>query len=148
MPDKPLCPYCGPWNGQPDGVEMIPRDFGAGGPAFCICPICSSRSPVRTRLDDAIADALRRFQPIQKPLTLEEVKRHIAEGNERPLYIEFSFSAKPNFRDTSFYPLWRGYDNIQALIRHEERHNVEFRFWWEEPTAEERAAAKWEDEKT
>ena len=157
MPDKPLCPYCGPWNGHPDGVEMKETYHVEHFSLINIwwrCPICGSTSPIATGIyprcasqahDEAYQDAISRFRPMQKPLTLEEVKRHIAEGNERPLYIEFNFSAKPNFRGTSFYPLWRAYDNIQALIRHEERYNVEFRFWWEKPTDEERAAASWEE---
>ena len=138
MPDKPLCPYCGPWNGHPDGVEMENKFM------WFKCPVCHSRSPFVKKSEDNLTAALRRFQPMQKPMTLEEVKQHLASGNQRPLRIEFNPS-DIRYRDETLFSLWRFPHNVGALCSRENQYNVVFRFWLEEPTDEERAAAKWEE---
>lgn len=60
------CPYCGPWNGEPDGVPMdvVPAITDENGRVIdwcCECPVCWTRSPEYATRKQAIAAAKRRF---------------------------------------------------------------------------------------
>ena len=93
MNEKIYCPYCGPWNGHPDGVEMEPVvweysyiHFRTQWRAHFRCPNCKTYSPgsapmnsAREAEQEARSIALRRFKPLQKPLTLEDVAQHNIE---------------------------------------------------------------------
>ena len=148
---KPLCPYCGAWNGHPDGVEMKPIG-GAIAKRFR-CPECDAMSPLKDNTDDALASAIRRFQPLQKPLTLEEVRSLCRDEEDRRehIFIEFRRSVSLN---TYARPLNYDEHGIDAMIPEERPHlmmydskyNRTWRPWLTIPTAEERAAAKWEGE--
>lgn len=82
-------------------------------------------------------------------MTLEEVLKHIASGNKRPLFLEQNerrISSRSYPLDWSpWLRIWAVHERLNAIDQH---YNVTFRFWWEEPNADESAAAKWQDEKT
>ena len=147
---KPLCPYCGPWNGHPDGVEMIHQRESMGmrmGYDYTYCPRCAARGPGVYTQDgkfagkqkEAMKAALRRFQPMQKPLTLEEAQ---AIQNVVPVFLErrdgdiisllFTSCGVTEYPKLHYRPIWSGYGRV-------------WRIWWAYPTDEERAAAKWEE---
>lgn len=156
MHDKPLCPYCGPWNGHPDGVEMIPiksprflpdktRILGT----FYKCPCCGARSPWEHMQDVAFASALRRFQPMQKPLTLEEIvelqkayknlfdSKRLTKKAMCDLVVPFR--DKYNLSDLTALRVARGEFSLEQIAKLIASCVS---------TAEERAAAKWEEETT
>lgn len=156
MADKPLCPYCGEHNGHPDGVEMkfyrkylkqTPKNDG-----FFGCPVCESRGPLAKSSQGARAAAFHRFEPLRKPLTLEEV----IECSKRcrdPLWVEGERDRMIDrndwadvTRDVGFATirLWWFGNEIED-IGHVEDYGKTWRCWRTRPTAEERAAAKWED---
>ena len=142
MSEKILCPYCGEWNGHPDGVEMKLQDDGNEIEPVTFwyeCCICGNMSPAKITLEEARAAALRRFTPMQKPLSLEEVFRHIDSENERPLCIEFNPPAPWERK-------WRAAKNIRWYVQtNPQGYNRYYRFWREDPTDEERQAAGWEN---
>lgn len=71
---KVYCPYCGPWNGHRDGMEMIEDTNECttpGGRTFpemfkYYCPGCGLNTPFQSSREKARAYALRRFPPIEQ----------------------------------------------------------------------------------
>lgn len=68
---KVYCPYCGPWNGNPQGSEMTLRIFGerervgVGGWVryYYRCIECGCKSPEMCSEEEANEAALRRYIP-------------------------------------------------------------------------------------
>lgn len=156
MDEKVLCPYCGPWNGHPDGVEMRLQNLFAGQSCrywWYQCPECGSRTPV-VKLHCSMAHeaeritgktAFRRFQPMQKPLTLEEAIE--AEY----VWMQSRVTTQSGYVRVVLYEnkyervcAYRAGDNEPDMIR-ADWYGIIWRCWRTRPTDEERAAAKWED---
>lgn len=161
MYDNPLCPYCGPWNGHPDGVGMIPdtwqvvvSSLETKWRADFRCPFCHTRSPatgimnsLKEAVDEANSIALRRFQPMQKPMTLQEVTERLKGESRFPAWVEQynngicekAYATRAAIGNTG---VKRCYNKAMS-----ENYCIGFRYWdcKEKPTAEERAAAKWEE---
>ena len=161
MENKPLCPYCGPWNGHPDGVEMEEVYHVEHFSLINIwwrCPECGSTSPIASDIyprcasqahNEAYQDAIRRFQPMQKPLTLEEVLAIDDIGF--PCFVEFreengQTDIEPEILTNRYHHY--GEQNIDCVTFRLSDINVTWRPWRTRPTDEERAAAKWEEETT
>ena len=181
MMDKPLCPYCGPWNGYPDGVEML-KGYNQH-LIYYTCPSCDSITPgihfdkesdvEAQRWEDALAYALRRFQPMQKPLTNEQMKERVdssdpvyvitGDGDERwmfvvqgkeppkegghnyPYGVDFScVDIDGDMVDGDFYGMKEFFENKGPFGL----HPMGWIAFERKPTDEERDAAKWEDRKT
>lgn len=66
--EKVFCPYCGPWNDHPDGVEMKLKDVPGLDVFWMECPVCRNGSPVKATPEAAIEAAKRRFTPMQRPM--------------------------------------------------------------------------------
>lgn len=141
--DKPLCPYCGEHNGHPDGVEMADMEY------WYRCPVCGCLTPLVTRKEDNLPTALRRFQPMQKPLTLDEVEDVC---NDDPMYMEIATGADeidgywvrcPQYDETTVDFLHFGQRRLDR--RNAGEYSKTWRCWRTRPTDEERAAAKWEE---
>ena len=133
MADKPLCPYCGPWNGHPDGVDMVRRDDGD--PELDIdwflheCPSCGSTAPKGLTENDALASALRRFQPMQKPLTLEEV--HTAGA----VFVETdSIDGYVLVQSVHESLIWLIFDDGDKVGYDANEYGKSWRCWHERPT--------------
>lgn len=162
MPDKkPLCPYCGPWNGHPDGVEMNAVGRWKAGPKATFdesdmkrlyrykCPVCGALTPDMDTLEDATNTANRRFQPMQKPLELKEFLQDIIAPF--PVWVEMADggSLEPAiamYYDPSGFVKMDGYrgDVLCGIV---DGYGTKWRVWHtlNRPTFEERAAAKWEE---
>lgn len=162
---EPKCPYC--------GTEMIlyvddatPRvppyhpDYWEPAEdwrfrARYVCEACSRRTgtmiltpqahgSVRKEVERAAyLEALRR--PLQKPLTLEELKALIYPCDEVVTFCESKDS------DRTYANIWIG-DSVIDFASIEQKINVHFgsygktwRAWATRPTDEERAAAPWEE---
>lgn len=70
-----LCPYCGAWNGNPDGVEMTACKIMYGGDGLknaydYQCRKCGARTPTANSKKDARAAAMRRFTPTTRTTRL------------------------------------------------------------------------------
>lgn len=128
-PEKALCPYC--------GAEMcvdsyFKREFGPR--YFCHCWTCGSMGPDGGETEEKAREAaLKRYKPMQKPLTWEEVIAH-----EKPYHLWVE-----ERRASSKVYQYIFYDRY--MIYADNQYGVSFRFWATKPTDAERAAAKWED---
>lgn len=165
MTEKPLCRYCGEHNCQPHGVEMrlVSMETVSGNnDSWYECPHCGSRSPRKSTtfmLDAkrwALRSALRTSKPMQKPLTISDLCAIQTEkkGPERqiPLLIESKDSKPDEFwclfvsvndrGETNVIVSWSGALTIQLR---NDTCGIDWRPWLALPTAEERAAAPWED---
>ena len=149
MTDKPLCPYCGDHNGHQDGVwmEVFYGYMGTMGNlrAFC-CPECGSVSPPDSSYSKALAKAFGRFQPMQKPMTLEEVLS--IDGIGLPCFVEFRNERGVTCIEPAILTNRYHYcgeqiiDCVKFLLTD---INVTWRPWRTRPTNKERATAKWEN---
>lgn len=142
MIEKILCPYCGQWNGHPNGVLMasIGDRYGRSIKRF-FCPECNAMSPLtKTGMGGAVDAAMRRFTPMQMPLTLDEVASIIwCRTNLPPMvYVETKVFAVASG--------WRSYkDFCDHLDNMCDTYGKAWRAWAHKPTDEERAAANWEE---
>lgn len=64
--EKVYCPYCGPWNGHPNGVEMVLCKLIFDTDYWYQCPVCRSSSPMCPTKEEANAAALRRCPSIEQ----------------------------------------------------------------------------------
>ena len=153
MAEKILCPYCGAWNRHPDGVEMIPQRESMGmrmGYDYLYCPRCAARGPgvytqdgnFEGKQEAARAAALRRFTPMQKPLTLEEVR---GIKSLYPLWIEYKVDGllTPKIMMPHGSEVVVHFNNIGEWA---DSYGITYRCWRTRPTDEERQAARWEDD--
>lgn len=143
---KPMCQYCGQWNGHPDGVVMEVKledwfDYR------CVCPVCKATGPKASTPEDAIDDALRRFQPIQKPMTLEEIvelqKAYKTLFDSKRLTkkamcdLVVPFRDKYSLSDSTALRVARGELSLEQIAKLIASCGL---------TDEERAAAKWDEQ--
>lgn len=145
---EPRCPYCGE-------VMKIHADEFYGGCfaiGYAYCAACGCYGPsvkaatdeaVKRIRDDVKAAAMRR--PLQKPLTLEELKALIDPGDEVVTYCEAKGAER------TYANIWIG-DLVIDVIGYEpknttcfEHYGKTWRAWATRPTDEERAAAQWEE---
>lgn len=150
----PLCPYCGPWNGHPDGVEMVQEScersvyfelekavkINTG--YFYKCPSCGATSKICDTKQNAYLSAIRRFQPMQKPLTLEEALAVVSEEADESLPPMVYIESKLDFISSQYMEKYL----FRLLSSTEMKCGVSWRPWRTRPTEEESAAAKWEDD--
>lgn len=151
MTDKIPCPWC--------GAEMFhPRPWQKGAPDMggynwtvqAKCRECGALSPKvygRTQQEaenKLFVTALRRYTPLIKPMTLEEVWKEedpvYVEGKNGALYIgDFyaSMSAKNGWDMQTL-----GSAKPQLIL--EDDYGKNWRCWERKPTKEEMEAAKWE----
>ncbi len=136
----PRCPYC--------GSEMSYECTYESGLSYS-CKNCWSESPFIKYKGGEDTKALcyeaAMRRPLQKPLTLEELKALIDPGDEVVTYCEgISFCQ-------TYATIWIDGQVIDALGLHP-KENISFysygktwRAWATRPTDEERAAAPWEE---
>ena len=143
MNDKPLCPYCGPWNRNPNGVEME-LQFLASLDYVYRCPKCKTYSPKRSTKKGAADAALRRFTPPQKPMTLDEVKS--AESTAVFLEVRNSIECVIviKYRKAE-EAVWFVFDDGYSYGYTIDIYGTGWRCWRTHPTNEERSAAPWEE---
>lgn len=138
--NEPKCPYC--------GGTMILEVCHRRGLSYA-CPACWSESPFVKYEDGGhmgalcLEAAMRR--PIQKPLTLEELKALIDAGKEAVTYCE------AHGDNNTYANIWIG-NSVIDIIGVYQVENISFesygktwRAWASRPTDEERAAAQWEE---
>ena len=151
MNETPKCPYCGAEMGLK--VREEPKKKWS---ARFVCGKCQSAGPFAHECQEksyaeevALAYTLRRAEPENRPMTLEEVRAHCAKGPDaEPLWVEFRekctisrwiFAAiAPDVFDRPVLSEWI------ATGRSKEYGKV-WRCWPRKPTPEQMAAEKWED---
>lgn len=103
--EKVYCPYCGPWNGHPNGVEMVEEGNWNDWPEqidspyqfwYYSCPACGSESPCATSLEEARTAAQHRFPSVEqikweRDTAIQQLRDDYGVGfgeRKRPLLLE------------------------------------------------------------
>ena len=151
MTETPKCPYC--------GAEMdlyLNVDSNDKWNARYTCAECYSFGPPIIDCEEksyaeevALAYTLRRYEPENRPMTLDEVRTHCAKGPDaEPLWVEFSgkcaisrwiFAAiAPDVFDRPVLSEW-------ITTGRSKEYGKVWRCWPRKPTPEQIAAEKWEE---
>ena len=137
MNNTPKCPGCGA------DMELMHLCNAA----FCYaCTKCGWDSPIGIDSESAFRMAMRRAEPKNRVLTLEEVDAHCEGGADAaPLWVEFDGGANgwvliAPVRET------RKMDFVsKLLVTMGILYGKEWRCWLRKPTKEEMEAALWEE---
>lgn len=130
--DKVYCPYC--------GKEMrLINQYPSSGFLFN-CDECGATSPSGETVEEAYAIA--RCRPLQKTLTLEEVKKQVAVWVEWVWSYENISPAMYLCSDYRTMCFDEGFAKSYRLPKAD--YGKKWRCWATKPTDEERKAAKWE----
>lgn len=147
MTETPKCPYCG-GNMEPHSIH----GNQGGELSWYSCQKCEAISPNKKTKEAAISAALRRAEPENRVLTLEETKAHCAKGPDaEPLWVEYD-----TVRDMALWVLANtpyGMDekdipSIAYWLKDEElvsEYGKFWRCWLRKPTAEEMEREKWRE---
>lgn len=154
------CPYCGPWNGHQNGVEMIPDDnseydcitnnYYLADEYWYGCPVCHRTSPHCATRKEARAAALRRFTPPQKPLELDELRPGDVvwmEEREKGVYycIRLDYWSRSTLRDLRHRTIPIEKFRLDGSILYSvDQYGKKWRCWRERPTYDECTTADWE----
>lgn len=142
MTDKVLCPYC--------GAEMLDcQDDGyVFGVAYYVCQECGSTSPKANTDAAALSAAQARYLPPNRPLTLDEVKKHCKGGaSATPLWVEFDEGIN---RWVRIAPISKGceLEYVSEFVDLMwQQYKKSWRCWLKKPTDAEMDAAGWGDAK-
>lgn len=145
--NNPRCPYCGA------GMKIMVHEFydGAYCSGYAYCPKCGSYGPSlagdisKEQAHDEIKEAALR-RPLQKPLTLEEMRALIDTDDDVVTYCEGLDD--PHTYATIWYlgsyvDRAGGPSNNRILAW--DKYGKRWRAWAQRPTDEEREAAPWEE---
>lgn len=141
MADKILCPWCGTEMLYPEPWSYVSVSGGVIWRIRAKCPKCYALSPYGfghtggEAKKNFIANALRRYTPPVKPLTLDELQ---ACDDDRPLFNECKGC-------DSLFRVWGNIAKIECQGYYSKReYGTEYRYWPDrKPTKEEREAAEW-----
>lgn len=129
MNNTPKCPGC--------GREMVPReDFHK---FFFVCLNCGWKSPYGQNEKEGLDLALKRTEPKNRVLTLEELKNHAGFlWNEN----RYSYEGEPAFVEEGF--MYAGNGNVDLKINISKIYGRRWRCWLRKPTETERWETPWE----
>ena len=136
MSETPKCPGCGA------DMELMHLCKAA----FCYaCTKCGWDSPIGIDSESAFRMAMRRAEPKNRVLTLEELDAHCEGGADAtPLWVEFDGGANgwvliAPVRETCKMDFVSKYLAMMGIL-----YGKEWRCWLRKPTPEEMEATPWE----
>ena len=138
--DKPkpsvVCPYC--------GHKMV-YQYAYGDHFFC-CPKCRAVASDKAE-KPAYTAAMQRWQTLDRPLIIEEVREHCKRGvDAAPLWVEFHNVPSVSRWMVAYNP--EGVfvtDMVQYyLASFDDGYNRMWRCWLRKPTQEEMEGTPWE----
>lgn len=129
MNNTPKCPGC--------GREMVPReDFHK---FFFVCLNCGWKSPYGQNEKEGLDLALKRTEPKNRVLTLEELKVYTGFlWNEN----RFESEGEPAYAENDF--LYVGNGNVDLKLNISKIYGRRWRCWLRKPTETERWETPWE----
>lgn len=148
MNNTPKCPYCG--DGMKIRVSLITPDWGLLSAQYK-CMTCESTSPriefsggtsnekIIERLQAA---AMRRAEPKNRVLTLEELKNHAGFLWNENRYDSFESEGEPAYAENDF--LYVGDGNVDLKLNISKIYGRHWRCWLRKPTKEEMEGTPWE----
>lgn len=130
MSETPKCPGCGA------DMELM----HLCNDAFCyVCTKCGWDSPVGIDPESATRMAMRRAEPKNRVLTLEELKNHAGFlWNEN----RFESEGEPAYAENDF--LYVGNGNVDLKLNISKIYGRRWRCWLRKPTETERWETPWE----
>lgn len=138
MNNTPKCPGC--------GADMELMHLLCNATFYYACPKCGWGSPVGIDSESAFRMTMRRAEPKNRVLTLEEVDAHCEGGADAaPLWVEFDGGTNgwvliAPVRET------RKMDFVsKLLVTMGILYGKEWRCWLRKPTEEERREIPWEN---
>jgi len=128
MNNTPKCPGC--------GREMVPReDFHK---FFFVCLNCGWKSPYGQNEKEGLDLALKRTEPKNRVLTLEELKVYTGFlWNEN----RFESEGEPAYAENDF--LYVGNGNVDLKLNISKIYGRRWRCWLRKPTETERWETPW-----
>lgn len=137
MSETPKCPGC--------GADMKLMYLLCNSTFYYACAKCGWDSPVGIDSESAFRMALRRVEPKNRVLTLEEVSAHCAEGADAaPLWVEFDGGINgwvliAPVRETCKMDFVSKYLAMMGIL-----YEKEWRCWLRKPAEAERRETQWE----
>lgn len=135
MSEKPKCPGCGA------DMELVKLCNAA----FCYVCKCGWDSPTGVDAEAALRMAMRRAEPKNRVLTLEELRAYCTEGADAaPLWVEFDRGINrwvliAPVRETCKMDFVSKYLVVMGAL-----YGKEWRCWLRKPTEAERRETPWE----
>lgn len=132
MSEKPKCPGCGA------DMELVHLCNAA----FCYVCKCGWDSPVGIDSESAFRMAMRRTEPKNRVLTLEELKNHAGFLWNENRYDSFESEGEPAYAENDF--LYVGDGNVDLKLNISKIYGRHWRCWLRKPTKEEMEGTPWE----
>lgn len=132
MSEKPKCPGCGA------DMELVHLCNAA----FCYVCKCGWDSPVGIDSESAFRMAMRRAEPKNRVLTLEELKNHAGFLWNENRYDSFESEGEPAYAENDF--LYVGDGNVDLKLNISKIYGRHWRCWLRKPTKEEMEGTPWE----
>ena len=148
MSETPKCPYCG--DEMKIRVSLITPDWGLLSAQYK-CMTCESTSPriefsggtpnekIIERLQ---AVSLRRVEPKNRVLTLEELKNHAGFLWNENRYDSYESEGEPAYAENDF--LYASNGNVDLKLNISKIYGRRWRCWLRKPTEAERLGTPWE----
>lgn len=143
LTDKIICPWCGAemWWPREPWLKGNPYTGDSGYKMQGKCRGCDAMTPAaygRTSEEtmEKFFATLHRYEPPNKPMTLDEVKAHVKVIEAEPLWLEDNEEPIYGWTYSDLVAYWLDTD-----------YGKTWRCWPRKPTKEERQTAGWEDEK-
>lgn len=148
MARKAYCPYHGPWNGFPNGVEMkhywADAPFGGKIVHWYECPVCDNGAPAADTEEGAWLNAVRLYLP-QQPLTVDQLDDpDIIEG---ALWLEYVAHPLRCVHVIDVQEQWvrmQAFDWALSWSLDKKDYGSMWRMWLRKPTDDDIADAPWE----
>lgn len=147
MSETPKCPYCG----DRMILHILPHRYHATlASAWYQCVTCDSASPciefpiscATSKIEETtLAVALRRVEPKNHVLTLEELKVYTGFLWSENRYSPFDYEGEPAFVEKGF--MYAGNGNVDLRRDISNAYGKNWRCWLKKPTAAERRGTPW-----
>lgn len=132
MSEKPKCPGCGA------DMELV----NLCNAAFCyVCTKCGWDSPTGIDPESAFRMAMRRAEPKNRVMTLEELKVYTGFLWSENRYSQFDYEGEPAFAEKGF--IYAGNGNVDLRYDISNAYGKNWRCWLRKPTEAERRETPW-----
>ncbi len=135
MSEKPKCPGCG---ADMELMQMLLCNSAF----YYACAKCGWDSPIKGDAEAALRMAMRRTEPKNRVLTLEELKVYTGFLWSENRYSPFDYEGEPAFAEKGF--IYAGNGNVDLRYDISNEYGKNWRYWLRKPTAAERRETSWE----
>lgn len=133
MNNTPKCPGC--------GADMELMHLLCNATFYYVCPKCGWGSPIGIDPESAFRMAMRRAEPKNRVLTLEELKVYTGFLWSENRYGPFDYEGEPAFVEKGF--MYAGNGNVDLRQDISNTYCKNWRCWLCKPTEAERREIPW-----